>query len=357
MSDARTRWRLVLGEAAEDALGDAGPWRAHDEALGWLYDRGDARLRAPTRATADWLGDVHRLFEARGAAAIERDALHRFELDRLLAEPEVLARAAPDPTLLEAVLRRRPSLDAAGKQVADAFVRRTAAALQASLRLEVEAAFTGALGGRARGGSRHRFDLKRTVERNLRHWDPKLGKLVVTRPAFTRRARRPPTWQVLVLVDRSASMADAAPAATVMAACFAAMPAMEVSLLAFGPDVVDLGDRLDDPGAALLDFTLPGGTDIGRALGAARARIRAPRRALVVLVTDFREGESRPRVVGHVRALTLAGTTVLGLAALDPDAQPDFDRDLAERCAAAGATVGAMSPGDLARFVAERVRS
>ncbi len=56
-----------------------------------------------------------------------------------------------------------------------------------------------------------------------------------------------------------------------------------------------------------------------------------------------------------MRRLVEQGTTVLGLAALDEDAVPAHDRDTAQRLADAGAHVGAMTPGELAVFVAERL--
>ena len=46
---------------------------------------------------------------------------------------------------------------------------------------------------------------------------------------------------------------------------------------------------------------------------------------------------------------------MLGLAALDEEANPVYDRELAQRLADVGAHVGAMTPGELAAFVAERV--
>ena len=39
---------------------------------------------------------------------------------------------------------------------------------------------------------------------------------------------------------------------------------------------------------------------------------------------------------------------MVGLAALDPDALPEYDRDLAQRLVDVGAHVGAMTPGQLA---------
>jgi hypothetical protein len=43
------------------------------------------------------------------------------------------------------------------------------------------------------------------------------------------------------------------------------------------------------------------------------------------------------------------------LAAIDGDANPAYDHDTARRMAVLGAHVGAMTPGELAQFVAEKI--
>ncbi len=48
--------------------------------------------------------------------------------------------------------------------------------------------------------------------------------------------------------------------------------------------------------------------------------------------------------------------TLLGLAALDARATPNYDRATAERLVALGAHVAAMTPGELAEWVAQKVR-
>jgi len=60
-------------------------------------------------------------------------------------------------------------------------------------------------------------------------------------------------------------------------------------------------------------------------------------------------------LVQHVKALVAQGTVVLGLAALDERAEPAYDRDLAARLVEAGAHVGAMTPGQLAAWLAEKL--
>jgi hypothetical protein len=51
-----------------------------------------------------------------------------------------------------------------------------------------------------------------------------------------------------------------------------------------------------------------------------------------------------------------SGVTLLGLAALDVQAEPRYDRDLAEKLVNLGAHVAAMTPGELAAWVAAKLR-
>jgi Mg-chelatase subunit ChlD len=100
---------------------------------------------------------------------------------------------------------------------------------------------------------------------------------------------------------------------------------------------------------------LGGGTDIARAVDYGAGLVDNPRRCVFVVISDFYEGGDRYRLVRTVRALAEQGTTVLGLAALDDEAEPAYDRVLAGRLAEVGAHMGAMTPGQLAEFVAERL--
>jgi hypothetical protein len=83
--------------------------------------------------------------------------------------------------------------------------------------------------------------------------------------------------------------------------------------------------------------------------------VTRPDRALVVLITDFHEGGSVGPLLATTKAMIDSGVTILGLAALDADAVPGYDRETAQRIAALGAHVGAMTPHELAVWVSERV--
>jgi len=367
------RWRLVLGEAADSTLAAGPEIAAFDAALGFLYDREgdlDGRgIRTGERSggvtpsalnVPDWLDSIHRLFPKETIERLERDAVERYQIHEVVTDPEVLARVEPNEALLRAVLRTKhlmnPELLAMARQLVARVVRR----LLDALRRDVRSAFSGALDRRR--GSPHRvasnLDLPRTLRRNLKHYDPATRRVVIERPHFFSRTRRlSDRWQVILLVDQSGSMLDSTIHAAVTAACFASTPGLRAHLVAFDTELVDLSADLSDPVEVLMKVQLGGGTDIARALRYGAQLVDDPRRAIVVLVTDFYEGRDPHDLYREVERLTSSGVHVLGLAALDRDAEPAYDREVAGECAKRGATVGAMTPGQLAQLVAERVRA
>ncbi len=102
---------------------------------------------------------------------------------------------------------------------------------------------------------------------------------------------------------------------------------------------------------------LGGGTDIAKAVAYAAVAGGQSAKTIVVLVSDFYEGGSPYELVRRVKALVEAGAKVLGLAALDAKAEPSYDREMAARLVREGAQIGAMTPGQLAGWLAEKVQA
>ncbi|MCA9611941.1 MAG: VWA domain-containing protein, partial [Myxococcales bacterium] len=199
---------------------------------------------------------------------------------------------------------------------------------------------------------------RQTLRENLHRWDPKKRRLYLEKPVFFSRTKRhTEKWQVILLVDQSGSMVSSVIHSAVTAACLWGLPGVRTHLVAFDTEVVDLTSDVTDPVELLMKVQLGGGTDIQKAVGYAQELVEVPRRAIVVLITDFYEGSSPEMLVRRVAALTGQGTKVLGLAALDEHARPEYDRDLAARLVKVGAHVGAMTPGQLAAWIAEKVRA
>ncbi|AOS64162.1 VWA domain-containing protein [Actinoalloteichus hymeniacidonis] len=376
MSDSDLqRWRLILGSSAEKHTGGlSGDAAGRDQALSWLYGRDPELAKRGIRGdgggagkeggdgpsaltTVDWLDSVHRLFPKETIERLQRDAVERFEILDIVTDPTVLERVEPSPSLLSAVLRTKHLMNPDVLALARKIVEKVIRDLMEKLRTEVRQSFTGT---RARRPSRFKqarnFDFRSTIRANLGHYQPEERRISIEQPRFFSRTQRSlDQWQLILLADQSGSMAGSVIHTAVTAACLWGLPGLKTHLIAFDTSVVDLTDDVTDPVELLMKVQLGGGTDIAKAVQYGAGVVENPRRTIVALITDFYEGGDEGQLIRSVRKLVEQGTVVLGLAALDEDAQPDYNRDTAQRLANVGAHVGAMTPGELANFVAERI--
>ena len=375
----KVRWRLILGEEAEDICGGvAGQDADRDAALEYLYGReGQGRNRRaggrrpqggrdakgsldPSQLTVpEWINAVHTLFPQRTIERIEKDALERYQMQELVTNVDLLKRAEPSLTLLKAVLHTKHLMNQEVLGVARELVRKVVEQLMESLARPVRSVFLGAVDRRKRSSFRvaKNFDAQTTIRRNLKHYDPEARKLYIHTPHFFSRIRRhTEKWQIIILVDESGSMADSVIHSAVTAAIFFGIKALRTHLVLFDTSIVDVSADCADPVETIMKVQLGGGTDIGQAVCYAESLIDNPRRAIVVLVTDFCEGAPVSILFAACKRLIEQGTLLLGLAALDAQAKPQYDHATAAHIAGLGAHVGAMTPGELAAWVAEKVR-
>ncbi len=364
------RWRLTLGPESDDALGPCldETGRGRDRVLAFLYDReyGPGRntrrsgsLDPSSISVPEWINQASELFPTESLERLERDALERYELAQMLADPEVLSRAQPSMSLLEAVLRTKNLMNAEVLSQAKRMVAKVVEELMKKLSAEVRAPFSGTRDKNRRSFAKvsRNFDPRRTIGLNLKHWDPVAKRMLLEELYFNSRVRRrADKWRIIILVDESGSMASSVIHAAVTASVFWGIKALDSRLIIFDTAVVDLSDYCSDPVETLMKVQLGGGTDIGAALGYALGLIEDPRRTMVVLISDFAEGGPERIMLERARAIVEGGSKLLGLAALDDKAMPCYDRRMAENLVRLGAEVGAMTPGQLARWVGEKIR-
>lgn len=365
------RWRLILGEAAEGACGGLGETAsAMDAAIEWLYGRdpdldergvknkqgarGGSVLTSP-----EWINEIHRLFPKETIERLERDAIECFAIDDIVTSPDVLSRVTPNETLLKAVLRTKHLMNPQVLDLARKLVQDVVRQLMEKLARDVTIAFSGTMDRRRHTPLKAgvNLDFKRVLRDNLRHYDPQTRRITVERLHFFARSQRAlQPWQIILLVDQSGSMVGSVIHSAVTAACLMGLPGVKTHLVAFDTSVVDLTRDAQDLVELLMKVQLGGGTDIQGALAYAQELIEQPARAIVVLISDFYEGASEAMMIRRVRSLTEQRTLVLGLAALDEAANPAYDRHVAEKLVAAGAEVGAMTPGELACWLASKIK-
>jgi Mg-chelatase subunit ChlD len=238
-------------------------------------------------------------------------------------------------------------------------VQRAIAELMEQLAREIQSPFLGAINRQRRSWLKvaKNFDAETTIRQNLSTYDPETKRLYIKTPYFHSRIRRQmDRWQIIIVVDESGSMLDSVIHAAVTASIFYSLKQVKTHLCIFDTTVVDLTDQCSDPVETLMQVQLGGGTDIGQALAYAESLVENPRNTIIILITDFFEGAPLERLLSVTRSLIESGVTLLGLAALDSQANPNYNRDLAQQMVNLGAHVGAMTPGELAVWVAEKVR-
>lgn len=369
----RARWRLVLGEDQGLCAGLSSEQQRQDQLLQFLYGRGscaggkgsDGNMSMPRNAdlspsqisVPEWINGVHELFPKRTIERLEKDAIERYKIEEIVTNPDVLSRAEPNQTLLEAVLRTKHLMNQEVLTVARELVRRVVEQLMEKIARPIRQPF---FGPRVRRRSwvkaAKNFDWRTTLRRNLRYWDPEKKRIGIQTAYFlTRTRRKVDKWQFVIVVDQSGSMVSSVIHSAITASVFHQLPAVKTHLIAFDTAVIDLTSDIEDPVETLMKVQLGGGTDIGQAMTYAASLVENPRRTILVLITDFYEGASEHTLLGVTRQLAESGVHLLGLAALDESASPVYNKDTASRLVQLGMHVAAMTPGELANWVAEKI--
>lgn len=369
-STALARWRLVLGKYAQRQMPNAlnASQQRMAGALEKLYSReyagrgvrqgrelGPGSLDPSQLNVPKWLGEIRALFPEETCRRITQHALDRYGMTDLVNDPQTLASLEPSTELLASVLLLKGHLNKAVLAEVRRLVRRVVEDLQRRLKHAIQQRITGM---RNRFQNSHlpsaaNFDARKTIRRNLKHYDPTRKQLVVQRPYFFSRVRRQLPWEIILCVDQSGSMAGSLIHSAVLAGAIAELPSLRVRLVVFDTSVVDLSEHVSDPVEVLMSVQLGGGTNIGKALGYCRTLVREPNRTIVVLVTDFCEGADPRHLRQTVRGLKSDGCHLIGLASLDESGGMWCDEQMASRLVSDGMEIAAVTPNRLADWLAE----
>ncbi|MEV6214246.1 VWA domain-containing protein [Nocardia sp. NPDC051833] len=350
------RWRLVLGQAAEEQLGglSSGPDQAMDQALGALYNTGEARgstkrsggLGGSAPRVARWLGDIRTYFPATVVEVMQRDAVQRLNLTQLLLEPELLESVEPDVHLVGTLMGLNRVMPETTKATARMVVEKVVREIEQRIAAKTVAAVTGAINRSART---HRpklrdIDFDRTIRKNLANYLPEHRTVVPERLVGYGRKAQSIQRDVVLAIDQSGSMAASVVYASVFGAVLASMRSLKTSLVVFDTEVVDLTEQLSDPVDVLFGTQLGGGTDINRAIAYAQTLITRPTDSLFVLISDLYEGGVREEMLRRCNAMKEAGVQVVVLLALSDEGAPAYDHDNAAALAALGIPAFACTP-------------
>lgn len=359
-AERNRRWRLILGRAGDPLYQLEAEDSRWDEALDYLYQReacgphgspNGSGLMTPT----DWINQVYDLFPRSVAEKLADDALNRYGLTEIITTEGALERVTPSTALVRAILKSKqlmePHVLANARRIVDQVVKQ----LLEQLARPVRNPFTGPKdrNRRSRVAVAANFDARATVRANLKNFDADSGQLVIAEPIFHTRVRRlQDRWQVIICIDQSGSMADSVIHSAVTAAIFHGLGSLRSHLIAFDTEVVDLTDQLSDPVEVLMGVQLGGGTDISRAVRYASQLVDSPRRAMIVVISDFFEGVEPDQLPAAVAAQVGAGVKVLCLGALSTSGEAWYDQAMVAKLVRVGAEFAVMTPDQLAEWVA-----
>ena len=369
------RWRLVLGKYARDQLPASMSLEQQriETALDFLYSREyrgrgvrdqeeetgkrDGTLDPSQLTVPHWLSEVRELFPKETVSLIEKHALDRYGLTELVTDAEILSRLEPSFDLLKILLTFRGHLKGEVLNEARRVIRSVVEEIKQRLITEVRRAFS---------GRRNRFqhsnlkmaqnlDWRGTIRKNLKNFDTQRKQIVVEQVLFFSRIQRRLPWRIILCVDQSGSMGSSVIYSAVMAGILSGLPLIDVKLVVFDTSVVDLSSHVDDPVELLMSVQLGGGTNIGQAMQYCEQLVEDPHRTIVVLISDFYEGASPRTLVTSCQRLREGGVRLLGLAALDENANAGYDAQMGEMLAAVGMDIAALTPKHFAEWLAKTI--
>lgn len=240
--------------------------------------------------------------------AIEADLVKRMHLREVLADPQLASQLTPSMSLIEQLLWDKDNLSGVALANAKALIRRYIDEVAQVLRTQVEKATVGEL-DRSVPPKRvfRNLDLDRTIWKNLTNWDPEEERLYVDRLYYRHTSRKTTPQRLIVVVDQSGSMVDSMVNCTILASIFAGLPKVNVHLIAYDTQALDLTPWAHDPFETLLRTKLGGGTDGTVAMQLVQPKIAEPRNTVVVWISDFYEWRSH-ELFESMAALHRSGT-------------------------------------------------
>ena len=360
MEERLERWRLILGRQAdpEAEINLQGRAKGVDRVLEALYDSGrKAGLGSSSPNVNRWLGDIRRYFPTPVVQLLQRDALQRLGMERMLLEPELLESIEPDVELVGTILSLNKAMPDRTRESARAVIRRIVEQLEQRLENPMRQAIRGSLdrSARNRRPRLNEVDWHRTIRANLRHYQPEL-KTIIPEQIFGFGRKRAQLKDIILLADQSGSMATSVVYAGILACIMASLPALRTHLIVFDTSVVDLTQHLDDPVDLLFATQLGGGTDIAKALAYAQPLIQRPNDTIFILISDLYEGGREEDMIKRAAAIQASGAQFITLLALNDQGAPSFNKQLAGQLSGLDIPAFACTPDQFPRLMAAAIK-
>ena len=358
-SESERRWRLILGNDAQDELGPcSGIDVSIDNALTALYqsDR-KGGLNSSSPNVTRWLGDIRKYFPSSMVQVMQKDALDRLGLKQMLLEPEMLQAVEPDVHLVGTLLSLNHIIPEKTKATARLVVQKVVDQLERKLANPLRQAIQGSL-NRARMNRRPRhseIDWLRTIKANLKHYQEEYRTVIPERRiGFSRKSAA--LRDIILCIDQSGSMAGSVVYSSVMGAVMASLRSLRTSLIFFDTAVVDMTPHQADPVDVLFGVQLGGGTDICKAISYCQGLVQQPQNSILILISDLIEGGNHDELFKRVASIIASGVQMITLLALDDSGRPCFDHEIASVFSSFGIPCFACTPDQFPDMMATAIQ-
>lgn len=340
------RWRLILGEEAQENINGMGGGSLSEEellmdsALSQIYGQGTAygSSKGAGKGSSSpnlsrWLGDLRSLFAPMEVRVIQNDAINRCGMKQLLFEPEMLDTLEPDISTASLLLTLKDQIPTKAKDNARAYIAKIVEDINRRISDDVKRSVTAALNRREHSPipSAAALDYKLTIRRNLRCYDPERRLLLPEKFYFFERAAKSGSRTVILDIDQSGSMGESVIYSSIIGCILASISSLKTHIVAFDTKVTDLTEKCADPVDLLYGIQLGGGTDIEKSVAYCQGLISQPDKTTMFLVTDLYEGGNRAGLLRRLGELKESGVNVVVLLAISDSGAPSFDNQLAQR--------------------------
>lgn len=337
MEETVMKWRLILGRQADPQQNITlnTIQQGMDEALDLLYNpERKAGLGNSAPRINRWLKDIRQYFPTPVVQLLQKDALERLGLKRMLLEPELLETIVPDVDLVATILSLNKILPDQTKETARKVVRQVVEELEKKLRQPMQQAIQGSLNRAVRNYNPkfNEINWHQTIRKNLKHYQPEYQTIIPEQLiGFGKKGQQ--LKNVILLIDQSGSMTTSVVYAAILGSILASLRSIRTNLVVFDTSVVDLTEILNDPVDLLFAAQLGGGTDIDKALGYAQTLIQRPTDTILILISDLFEGGNPIDMLQKTNDIKASGVQFITLLALNDDGAPSYNHDIAEQMA------------------------
>jgi VWA domain containing CoxE-like protein len=334
----RVRWRLILGNEAEEETAEKIALNEEEESmdvlLQKLYGSKEGGNNSSNISVNRWLGDIRKYFPKETVEIIQKDALEKFGIKKMLDNPDVVDSLVPNVALVTTLLNVKDLLSQESLHTAKIIIRKVVEDIVKKLKLDLINAISGRI-DRSTKNNNPKFkeiNWNRTIRANLKHYQPDFNTIIPELKIGSKRKSHA-MKQIILLVDHSASMLESTVYSAVFSSILATIPAVKTSIILFDTEVVDMTDMINDPIEILLGVNMGGGTHINKALMYAKNKIQNPNDTIMFLISDLYEGPNDAYMVQTIQEIKESGVNFITLLSLNDEGIPSYDKIVASKIA------------------------